>query len=166
VNSSRVRAVHEATLPHPAASVWRYFHWPNLALMQPAGFFADIAYDDQRPVPGAVAPLRSVAAMATERRCARFWRRAIGGDASVLSHRRSGPVPVEDYRGEVKVRPIAARVAGEVLLRVHAEGIDAATWRATYAGMQQATSSSSRKHSSPLDRQSCAASRATTPSSH
>jgi len=53
VSRARVRASHEAVLEHPAAAVWRYFDWPNLALMQPGGFFADVVYDDQRAIPGA-----------------------------------------------------------------------------------------------------------------
>jgi len=63
VTQPRVHASHEATLPHPAAAVWRYFHWPNLALMQPGGFFARIDYDEQRPVPGATRTLAGVTAL-------------------------------------------------------------------------------------------------------
>ncbi len=141
MSSVRVRAAHEATLTHPAAAVWRYFHWPNLALMQPAGFFADITYGDQQPNPGATrtvhlgaghgngAPLREVLESSNPTTmCLRY--RIVD----------PAPMPVENYRGQVRVEPLTA---SSCVVKFESEctpnGMDVPTWRETYAAMQQAS---------------------------
>ena len=136
----RVRALHEAVLEHPAAAVWRYFDWPNLPLMQPGGFFADVVYDDQRAVPGASrtiilgvghgdgAPLREVLESCDSAEMRLRYR--------IVD---PAPMPIENYRGEVCVLPVSA---GSCMVQFSSEctlnGIDAATWRTTYRAMQQA----------------------------
>ncbi len=135
----RVHASHEATLPYPAAAVWRYFHWPNLALMQPGGFFADIAYGDQRPVSGATrtillggghgdgTPLREILESSDPTSmCLRY--RIVD----------PAPMPVEGYRGEVKVQPIdGANCTVSFSCECVPKDMDAETWRETYKAMQQ-----------------------------
>ena len=163
VTQSRVHASHEATLPHPAAAVWRYFHWPNLALMQPGGFFADIAYGDQRPVSGATrtillggghgdgTPLREILESSdTAAMCLRY--RIVD----------PAPMPVEGYRGEVKVQPIDdSNCIVEVLLRVHSEGHGrrdlARNVQGHAAGQHRVHRARARR---PIELQSSAASRA------
>jgi len=139
VTQPRVHASHEATLPHPAAAVWRYFHWPNLALMQPGGFFARIDYDEQRPVPGATrtillggghgdgTPLRELLESSDPKRMHLRYR--------IVD---PAPMPVERYRGEVQVRPIDdENCTVNFSCECIPKHMDAATWRETYKAMQQ-----------------------------
>jgi hypothetical protein len=140
VSRSRVSASYEASLDLPAAAVWRYFDWPNLALMLPGGFFADVVYDDQRAVAGASrtivlgagngdgTPLREVL-------------ESCDGDAMQLRYRilDPAPMPIERYRGAVRVLPTGdASCAVQFSSDCTLNGIDAATWRETYRAMQQA----------------------------
>lgn len=128
-------------LEHPAAAVWRYFDWPNLALMQPGGFFADVVYDDQRAIPGAArtivlgaghgdgTPLREVL-------------ESCDVDEMRLRYRivDPAPMPVEDYRGEVRVLATGdTRCTVQFSSDCTLNGIEAATWRETYRAMQQAS---------------------------
>lgn len=136
---SRVHASHEASLPHPAAAVWRYFHWPNLALMQPGGFFADIAYGDQRPVSGATRTILLGGGHANGTPLREILESS--DPAEMLLRYRivdPAPMPVEDYRGEVKVHPIGESSCTVTFsCECIAKDMDAATWRETYKAMQQ-----------------------------
>jgi Polyketide cyclase / dehydrase and lipid transport len=141
VSPVRARAIHEATVPHPAAAVWRYFHWPNLALMQPAGFFADITYGDQQPNPGAT---RTILLGAGHGNGAPLREVLESSDPATVCLRYQivdpAPMPVENYRGQVRVEPLtAASCVVEFESECTPKGMDDATWRETYAAMQHAS---------------------------
>ena len=137
-SADRIVATHEQDLEFAAADVWPFFDWPNLHLMQPAGFFAEIDYAERRAVPGAMRTIRLggvgnglplVEILLENDPVAMRLRYRIVDPA---------PMPIRDYDGEVRVEsldPMRCRV--RFASRCVLDGIDAAAWRAAYRDMQR-----------------------------
>jgi hypothetical protein len=137
-SDERIVATYEEDLEFAAAEVWPFFDWPNLHLMQPGGFFAEIDYAEPRPVAGATRTIRLggvgnglplVETLLESDPVAMRLRYRITDPA---------PMPIRCYEGDVRVESIDAERC-----RVHfassctLSGIDAATWRAAYRDMQR-----------------------------
>ena len=136
----RVRASYEATLAHPAAAVWRYFDWPNLELMRTGGFFAEIEYGEREPISGATRLIRLGSGPGNGGAIREVLELS---DSTTMQLRYRildpSPMPIEQYRGEVRVRPTDAsncivQFSSECVLN----GIDTPSWRETYSAMQRA----------------------------
>ena len=131
-----VRLEHVEPIAAEADRVWPFFRWDNLAAMRPGGFFADVAYQERRAVPGAI----RVVTLGTG---ARLVERLDEEDAAArrltYTMLETGGVPIVNYRGLVVVA-----AAGSDACRVTFAcecapvGITDAAWRELWVGMQVA----------------------------
>lgn len=131
-----IRLEHVELIAADAARVWPFFRWDNLAAMRSGGFFVDVAYQERRPVPGAI----RVVTLGTG---ARLVERLDEEDAAV--HRlaytmlETGGVPIVNYSGAVVV---ASTGTGGCRVTFACEcmpvGITDAEWRELWVGMEVA----------------------------
>lgn len=120
----------------PAAVVWEFVRWENLARMLPGGFFAAVTYDERRAVPGAKRRITlGDGASLLER------LEATDPDGFHLVYRMldTGPFPIADYEGSVRISmagPNACFV--RFASKCSPVGHTDEEWRAQYAQMQAA----------------------------
>lgn len=84
----------------PAAAVWRFFDWPNMALFYPAGQLRRVEYIEKSPVPGAVRELRFADGMQVSERLELYEP-----DVFHLVYRviDTGSAPLAEYRGDLRI---------------------------------------------------------------
>jgi len=131
-----VRLEHVESIAAAAERVWPFFRWDNLAAMRGGGFFVDVEYQEQRPVPGAI---RVVTLGTGARLVERLDEEEAAAHRLVYTMLETGGVPIVNYRGEVVVEatePDRSRVtfASECM----PVGITDAAWRELWIGMQVA----------------------------
>jgi hypothetical protein len=134
----RIVATYEQDLEFAAADVWPFFDWPNLHLMQPAGFFAEIDYAERRAVPGAMRTIK----LGGAGNALPLNETLLENDPVAMRLRYRivdpAPMPIRDYDGEVRVEPLdASRCRVRFASRCTLDGIDAAAWRAVYRDVQK-----------------------------
>lgn len=131
-----VRLEHVESIAAAAERVWPYFRWDNLGAMRAGGFFADVEYQEQRPVPGAI---RVVTLGTGGRLVERLDEEDAAAHRLVYTMLETGGVPIVNYRGEVVVaatEPEGCRVA--FACECMPVGITDAAWRELWVGMQVA----------------------------
>lgn len=131
-----VRLEHVESIAAAAERVWPFFRWDNLGAMRAGGFFADVEYQEQRPVPGAI---RVVTLGTGGRLVERLDEEDAAAHRLVYTMLETGGVPIVNYRGEVVVaatEPEGCRVA--FACECMPVGITDAAWRELWVGMQVA----------------------------
>jgi hypothetical protein len=127
---------HVEPIAAPAGLVWPFVRWDNLEAMREGGFFLAVAYEERRPLPGAI---RVVTLADGGRLVERLDCEDAANRRLAYTMLETGNVPIVDYRGEVVVTPMGdADCAVRFASVCTPVGMDAAAWRAAWTGMQVA----------------------------
>lgn len=129
------RARVEAEIAAPAAAVWDIFRWDNLDAAVASGLFADIVYEERRPIPGATRIIHLTTGGTVRERLEAYDGDGLGYRYTVLN---LDEFPLAEYLGGVSVTPLGEDRSRLVFAcEFVPRGITADEWRSLYTAMQQ-----------------------------
>ncbi len=116
-----------------AATVWEYVRWERMDVYVEAGFFRAVDYDERRAIVGATRSLHLAEGPPVRERI-----EAIDADFHYVYRLiDSGPMPVTDYVGEVRVTPAGPDACCiKVASRCSPVGISDAEWVRIYTDLE------------------------------
>jgi hypothetical protein len=123
-----------ARIAAPAAAVWEYVRWERTDVYVEAGFFRRVEYDERRAIVGATRSLHLMDGAAVRERIEAIDARDFHYVYRLID---SGPMPVTDYVGEVRVTPAGPDACCiKVMSRCSPVGITDAEWLRMYTDLE------------------------------
>ena len=126
---------HVERIAAPAAAVWDLVRWENLERLG-SGLFKSVHYQERRPVVGARRRIELAEGGVIEERL-----EGVDEEGRWLAYRMldTGPVPIADYSGEVRVSAAGPETTFiRFSCRCTPVGLSEADWRVLYGQMQSA----------------------------
>ena len=118
----------------PAAAVWEYVRWERMDVYVEAGFFRGVDYDERRAIVGATRSLQLDDGPPVRERIEAIDARDFHYVYRLID---SGPMPVTDYVGEVRVTPAGPDACCiKVTSRCSPVGISDAEWVRMYTDLE------------------------------
>lgn len=123
-----------ARIAAPADKVWQYVRWENMDLYVDAGFFRRVDYDERRALVGATRSLYLDDGPPMRERIEAIEERDFHYVYRIID---SGPMPVTDYVGQVRITPAGPDACAiKVACTFSPVGIDDAEWVRIYLDIQ------------------------------
>lgn len=119
-----------------AERVWEYVRWENMEQYVDGGYFSGVVYDERRAVVGATRSLCFPEGPPVRERLEAIDERDHHYVYRLID---SGPMPVTDYVGEVRITPAGPDACClKVTATCSPVGIDKAEWLKLYTELQTA----------------------------
>jgi hypothetical protein len=123
-----------ARIAAPAARVWEYVRWERMDVYVEAGFFHRVDYDERRAIVGATRSLYVDDGPPVRERIEAIDERAFHYVYRLID---SGPMPVTDYVGQVRITPAGPDACViKVGCTFSPVGIDDVEWTQIYLDIQ------------------------------